>query len=116
MNIKKFLKVNGLKQKELADYLQISEPAVSKMVNGKANPSEENYEKLIKNDRGWDISMLTEIAEVEATQVIGGSGITAGRDVHQTVGPEERLVAALEEAIRQNSRLISVIENLTKAK
>ena len=60
MNIKEFLRANGLKQKELADYLGIGEPAVSKMAKGYTNPSEGNLYKILNNNQGWDTSMLEE--------------------------------------------------------
>lgn len=55
---KHFLAVNNLKQRELADFLQITESAVSNLVNGKSNLSEPNLIKLLENEKGWDVSML----------------------------------------------------------
>lgn len=58
MEIKEFLHVNRLKQKELAEFLGIGEPSVSHMVKGRTKPSKENLQKILRNDKGWDVSML----------------------------------------------------------
>lgn len=53
-----FLRQNGLRQVDLARFLGVSEPSVSRMAKGLNNPSEENLRKILSNDRGWDVSML----------------------------------------------------------
>lgn len=58
MKVREFLQVNGLKQRELAQYLNVTEAAISNVVKGKSYFSEENLIKILKNDRGWDTSML----------------------------------------------------------
>lgn len=55
-----FLRQNGLRQVDLARFLGVSEPSVSRMVKGHTNPSEENLRKILANDRGWDVSMLVD--------------------------------------------------------
>ena len=59
MNIKDFLYRNKLKQVDLANYLGISEAAVSRLCKEYSNPSEDNLAKLLSNPNGWDTSMLT---------------------------------------------------------
>lgn len=59
MKVREFLQVNGLKQRELAQYLNVTEAAISNVVKGKSYFSEENLIKILKNDRSWDTSMLT---------------------------------------------------------
>ena len=68
-NIVAFLKKNGLKQVDLARFLGITEPSVSKLVNGHSNLSKENMERLMNNDRGWDTSPLTSPLEPERSSV-----------------------------------------------
>ena len=58
MKVREFLQVNGLKQRELAQYLNVTEAAISNVVKGKSYFSEENLIKILKNDRSWDTSML----------------------------------------------------------
>ena len=63
MRVRDFLKANGLKQRELATYLEITEAAVSNVVKGKSDFSKENLIKILNNPHGWDTSMLSESQE-----------------------------------------------------
>ena len=63
MRVRDFLKANGLKQRELATYLEITEAAVSNVVKGKSDFSKENLIKILNNPYGWDTSMLSESQE-----------------------------------------------------
>ena len=47
MRVRDFLKANGLKQRELATYLEITEAAVSNAVKGKSDFSKENLIKIL---------------------------------------------------------------------
>lgn len=58
--LREFLRINQLRQVDLADYLGISEPAVSQAVKGKSAFSKENLIKILNNTCGWETSMLTE--------------------------------------------------------
>ena len=58
MRVREFLKANGLKQRELASYLGITEAAVSNAVKGKSEFSKENLIKIKNNPHNWDTSML----------------------------------------------------------
>lgn len=60
MEVRDFLKVNRLRQVELARYLGVTEAAVSNVVKGKSCFSDENLIKIKKNPYGWDVSMLEE--------------------------------------------------------
>lgn len=66
---KQFLSANKLKQRELADYLNVTESAISNIVTGKANLSEPNLIKLLENDKGWDVSMLNPPARFNSGNV-----------------------------------------------
>lgn len=60
MEVRAFLKANGLKQRELAHYLGVTEAAISNVVKGKSDFAEENLIKILNNPHGWDVSMLQE--------------------------------------------------------
>lgn len=60
MKMREFLKVNSLKQVDIARYLGVSEAAISNVVKGKSEFSTENLIKIMTNPHGWDVSMLTE--------------------------------------------------------
>ena len=51
-----FIKVNKLKQKQVADYLDTSPQYINQVAKGVCSLSDEKYEKLVQGD--WDISML----------------------------------------------------------
>ena len=79
---KEFLAANGLKQYELADFLCVTESAISNLVNGKSGLSEEKLIKILGNDRGWDVSML----KPGLSSVIGDNNtgvIVNSNNVHQ---------------------------------
>lgn len=59
MKVREFLKANSLKQVTLARYLGVTEAAISNVVKGKSEFSDDNLIKLINNPHGWDVSMLT---------------------------------------------------------
>ena len=92
--VKVFLRTNRLKQVDLARLLGISEPFISQVANGTANLSFDNMEKLfdLANEHGWDVSMLpSPTGEGTATY---------------------KMLDALNEALKQNSRLIGIIEKM----
>lgn len=64
-----FLAVNGLKQKDIAEYLGISEASVSAYVKGKSSPSKPNLQKLLRNPQ-WDVTPLSDIANKEIADTI----------------------------------------------
>ena len=51
-----FIKLNKLKQKQVADFLQTSPQYINQVAKGKCALSDDKYEKLMQS--GWDISML----------------------------------------------------------
>ena len=57
-NIKEFIFRNNLKQVELAKYLDVTVPTMSKYVSGKYKLPYNQIKKLIDNPNGWDTSML----------------------------------------------------------
>lgn len=61
MEVRAFLKANGLKQRDLAYYLGVTEAAISNVVKGKSDFSHENLIKILNNPHNWDTSMLIEV-------------------------------------------------------
>lgn len=58
--LKKFRKANSITQSELGDYLGIKKSFISSIENRRAKLPEDKFTKLLNNDRGWDISMLSQ--------------------------------------------------------
>lgn len=56
--IEKFLKDNGLKQTQVAEYLGISKGHMSNVLHGVDSLASSKLTKLINNDKGWDASAL----------------------------------------------------------
>jgi len=93
-NIKQFIEDNGLKQVDLAKFLGITEASVSKMVKGYTNPSKENLQKILDNDRGWDTTSLLQ------------KGGRNGGEIKYLREENRRLKGEVD-------RLLSIIEKLT---
>ena len=63
-DLKEFRLVNNLTQTELGDYLGVQKGFISKIENGRDKLPEPKYRKLLNNEKGWDVSMLTQPAPV----------------------------------------------------
>ena len=110
LDYKKFLKTNGLKQVELANFLGITESAISNVVKGKANLSEENLIKILENDRGWDVSMLqTPGMSANINSVVNSQNFSYG----QGGIPAQEFLAVVKENQRQMGQLIDTLAVLT---
>lgn len=62
-NLKEFRTINNLTQVELAKYLGVSHLYISQIENGRVNLSEKLREKILNNDKGWDISPFDNIQQ-----------------------------------------------------
>lgn len=100
-----FRRLNGLTQTELGDFLGVSKSFVSQIENGRVDLPFEHRQRLLENDRGWDITPL-----VEASVTGDNNVVNAGRD--QVVSPDAGLVAALREAQAQNAKSQEQIDRL----
>lgn len=99
MDVRAFLKTNGLKQRELAYYLGVTEAAISNVVKGKSDFAEENLIKILNNPNGWDTSMLVE-SEPEPAQ-------TPAQPVDYVKG---RLFALLDDQSEQIKMLLGMLK------
>lgn len=89
-SIEEFLRINAIRQVDLARYLGINESSVSKMVHGKTRPSPANYRRLMDNDRGWITDPL--------------------RALNPDSVPDEKL----ELLLRENARLNAEVRSLRR--
>ena len=113
LDYKNFLKKNHIRQVQLAKYLGITESAVSNVVNGKANLSEENLIKIFQNDQGWDVSMLEDVtAEIASGNV---NSVVNSRNFRYDSGiSATEFLAYAQENQRQMGQLIDTIAVLTQ--
>lgn len=121
MNVKKFLSDNGLKQKDLVNYLGISKPFASQITNGSAKLGTDNLTKLISNPYGWDTSALTESKDVTISANAHSSGrntvsVNIGREKENAVLLKEieMLRAQLEEEKKRSAQYWEMIQKLMK--
>lgn len=98
MNVRDFLRENGLKQVQLARYLDVTEAAISNVANGKSEFSEENLIKIMNNPHGWDVSMLTESQPENAV-----------KEQPDEAGMTEKLFALVEDQRAEIKMLLSML-------
>ncbi len=99
MKVREFLKVNNLKQVELSRYLGVTEAAISNVVKGKSEFSEENLIKIMNNPYGWDTSMLTQSRD-EAPEKVGKK---------VEIDITDRLLAIIEDQKRDTQMLLGML-------
>lgn len=126
MKVREFLKANTLKQRELANYLGVTEAAISNVVKGKSCFSEENLIKILKNPHGWDVSMLTETKtetqsrDVKPEQVAEPKPQMSNVEIllREMLAEERARVDALQERINElieeNAKLKTLLESERK--
>ena len=102
MNFITFLEVNGLKQKDLAQFLGVSEPSVSAYVSGKTTPSPDKLKKILDNPE-WDTTALSET--------------DPGKDIQVELARMQQLIKMLESQIKrleeQNTEYWTLIKKLS---
>lgn len=98
----KFLKDNELSQREIADFLEIGEPTISKIASGKQNLPKKRKLQILGNSYGWDTSALAPTStDLTPEQTPKASKSRENRipiyDT-QTIGGMNGMVANTEEA------------------
>lgn len=58
IDLKAFRKANGLTQAEVAQYLSVSAPFITRVETGANKLPDDKLQKLINNDKGWDVTYL----------------------------------------------------------
>lgn len=122
MNVRDFLRKNGLKQVQLARYLDVTEAAISNVANGKSEFSEENLIKIMNNPHGWDVSMLNDTQSRDSKPELVAEYRPHLSDVEillrEMLAEERARVDALQERINElieeNARLKTLIEGERK--
>lgn len=105
----RFLSQNGLTGKQVAVFLDVSDAFISQLRQGKVEIPDDKL-AILRKDGRWDLSMFPDKGAVQSF----GDGIAAGRDVHHVnTSPElDKMLDALNESLKQNSRLIGIIEKM----
>ena len=113
-NFAKFLKVNGLKRKDIASFLGVSGAFITQISNGDRPLPEEKLAMIKANAYGWDISMLITplegIDRIREPRVITQEQLRSV--VEEAVNPTEKfLISYLERKIEEKD---AIIMELTK--
>lgn len=99
-NFAKFLKVNGLKRKDIASFLGVSGAFITQISNGDRPLPEEKLAMIKTNAYGWDISML--ITSLEGIDRIREPRVIA----------QEQLRSAVESVLKpsENDALVDYLK------
>lgn len=107
-NLTKYMRRNGIDQKELANVLKVSQPTISSWINKKKYPRIDTIEKLSeyfkvdKSDLTSEKSLSNVVSVVPATQVPIVSSVSAGDPIFS----EENIIdyAFLPSTVKKNGK------------
>lgn len=122
MKVREFLKANNLKQRELANYLGVTEAAVSNVTKRKSDFSDENLIKIINNPYGWNVSMLADTKSrdsepeliAEYKPQLSNVEILLRDMLAEKEAKIDVLQERINELIEENARLKTLIESERK--
>lgn len=101
MNFITFLEVNGLKQKDLAQFLDVKEPTVSAYVSGKAKPSPDKLKKILDN-KDWDTRALVEDEDAQGLEELSPQALLISiRNLQRQIAKLEEEKAAYWDLIKK---------------
>ena len=96
-DLKEFRLVNNLTQTELGDYLGVLKGFISKIENGKDKLPEPKFRKLLNNENGWDVSMLTQSDVAIAEKPVAENSLVSY--LERKVGDQDVLIRELYQQI-----------------
>ena len=121
IDLKAFRKANGLTQADVAQYLSVSAPFITRVESGLNKLPEDKLQKLINNDRGWDVSyLMNNVSNGDHIHQNGGRGnigkITYDSETEALKRENEMLRRQLTEALKRNQEYWELIRELTTKK
>ncbi len=102
VDIRAFIYVNNIPQKDIAEYLSVSKGYISQVISGKKELSESNLSKLVNNPYGWDVTMLTTQSRDE---VVEGQESKCETDI------ADRLLAIIEDQKKDIQMLLEMLRD-----
>ena len=124
IDIKAFRNANNISQKQLADYLKVTQGLISQWESGKTQVPMTAVELILANDKKWstpplflyDASKMSKFfrshLETEGTTVGDGNNVNNRHD--QMVTVDASIIEALRKSQEQIDRLLGIIESLTQ--
>lgn len=73
IDLKAFRKANELTQKDLAEYLGVHHSFIANIETGRSLLPDEQLDKILSNNKGWDLSMLRDPGTSITTHASGNS-------------------------------------------
>lgn len=108
--LKNFRKCNALTQADLAAFLGVSAPFITRVEKGANRLPQDKFDKLLSNDRGWDVSMLTAETAVRAECP---RAVQAPDDAACLRARVSELESALAHERETTRRLLALLEKLS---
>jgi transcriptional regulator with XRE-family HTH domain len=112
----KFLRVNGLKRKDIASYLGVSGAFITQITSGDRPLPDDKLAKIKANAFGWDVSMLPHRRGLSLFSGVNlrtnhAPLVNVASAIQQTVKNEDKvLIGYLERKIEDKDRLIRELE------
>lgn len=112
----KFLRVNGLKRKDIASYLGVSGAFITQITSGDRPLPDDKLAKIKANAFGWDVSMLPHRRGLSLLSGVNPRTthaplVNVASAIQQTVKNEDKvLIGYLERKIEDKDRLIRELE------
>jgi len=119
IDLKGFRKVNGLTQADVARYLSVSAPFITRVESGANKLPEDKLQKLMNNKKGWDVTcLLVEDGGGDHIHQNGGKG-NIGKYVcdseNEALKKEiEMLRRQVEELMQRNQEYWDLIKELMR--
>lgn len=115
LRLKLFRKDNNITQTELGEYLGVGRQFICAIERGKCDMPKDKYDKLMKNDQGWNMTALTRDSNNTSISANASSHSKASINIGSRIALEEHL-AALQERIseleRERDRYWTIIQKL----
>lgn len=119
-----FIEANGLRKKDLADYIGSSPQYITQLCNGTRRLSQDKIALLKQNTMGWDTSMLTSDRPSITASAAGNARVEIGSrnknfcpgetDAASRIAVLEKEIEMLKERLKDKDGQIEFLRTLIK--
>lgn len=110
IDISRFRRLNNLLQQTVADYIGVTRSYLSQVENGRAELAPSKIQRLINNDKGWDVSTLCKQNET-IVQSMGNGCHNNTQVIGVDVSVLEEKISMLEKLLEEKERTIQILLN-----